>query len=341
MDSTLHKKANSVGVSQTVNWLGNLNKSLNTCKRRSLTLMVSLAMMIGTSSCTNSAIIISPLYNQLERRMLSGFKKMADFDRSQIDDFRELLANFHYWHRRNELPKYAILLKTLSNSIEKPGQTRYEDIRKWLERTEQFTQNIRQCHPVNYSNDIIRSLTKSQKQTIEQRRTQRFAGYRTRYNSESQEDRIRRRTENTIKWAARIGFDFTLAQEQMLLNTHRQQISLRKEYYVLSNEWNSRLYDIINEADSPELDSHMAEHLNNLWHLLENAHPKPWRQNRELWGRFGYDFVLSLTDEQREYASTWISKMSRTIESISQESVSVPILGSKRGCALNSRSGGA
>ncbi len=299
------------------------------CRKAGLIALLTVTLV----ACSNSSIIISPLYNRLDDQMRKAFENLGDFNKSQTNAVNLLLKNFHYWHRHTELPRYAALLNTVKDTVKVPGKTTQADVTGWLKTSESFTRAFRECHPVNYANDVIRTFTDDQLTDMHQSLITRRAKFRARYESETKEERIERRSANIIKWASRIGFDFTDEQTLLLNNTFAQQVSLRQEYFKLSDDWRTDLFLILEERDSPQLNSQMSTHLDKLWHLLERAHPEQWQANRDLWANFSLQFIKSLTPEQRAYATTWVGKMSNTLITVSNADTAKPRFGPLYGCA--------
>jgi len=292
------------------------------------------------SACSNSRFVIGPLYNRLDDQMRKEFNKLGDFNAEQKAAFEEVVGSFHVWHRQNELPKYASLLRVIATSVATPGQTTAEDIASWFEITEGHTKSIRQCHPVNYSFDLMRSLKDEQVDFIENRFKSERKKNRNRRADETKEERVERRHRNIDKWAGRIGLEFTANQRAMLRTTLGQQIRMRSKYYTLSDEWNRQFFNIARDQISPAYDVKMSEHLQRLWSLLENAHPEEWAANRAIWRTFALRFVTSMTDEQRAHSNQWLMKMANTLDTISKTKPSFnanndPVVG----CLVESRAG--
>jgi len=286
-----------------------------TLLRSALVILVALIV----SSCTNSKVIMGPLYNRLDDQMRGEFHKLAKWNDDQISHFESTVGTFHVWHRQQELPKYAALLNNIQASIRERGTTSAADVNNWLDTAETFSRNARLCHPVNFSYDLMQTLTDEQVNFIEKR----FANERkknfTRYLDATPEERRDRRVKNVVKWADRIGFDFNNTQKRMLTKAMTKQISLRRQYYALVDVWAKELFIIARKQEAPDYEHKMKTQVNKLWSLLEKAHNEEWQANRELWREFGYDFVKSLNYDQRIGASNWIKKMAKTINGIAKD----------------------
>ena len=88
----------------------------------------------------------------------------------------------------------------------------------------------------------------------------------------------------------------------------------------------------------------MGAHLDELWTMLETAHPDEWQRNRELWRDFAIRFVGSMTPAQRAAGSAWLAKMAETLEAVSRDEPSFvpgddPTIGCLVETALTGRDG--
>jgi len=284
--------------------------------------LLLVAILVG---CTNSKLIIGPFYNRLDDQMRKEFVQLADWNREQLADFEQSIGTFHVWHRQNELPQYAQMLTAVAESIRTPGSTSAEDIANWSANAEGFTKAFRQCHPINFLFPLMKSMTDAQIDGVREQWEERRKNNRERYFNRTADERLERRGKNVIKWAGRIGITMTERQVAELRSTMAKQISLRQQYYKLSDAWNDEFYAIAKSQEAPDYDTRMRTHLGKLWQLLESEHPEQWQQNRDLWRDYALRFVNSLTNNQRISASAWLSKMGRTLKLIAADKPSFTI----------------
>ena len=298
-------------------------RSLRRGSRRAALALALAALALG--ACTNSKLIVGPLYNRLDDRVRAQFEELGDFDERQTALFDAAVGTAHVWHRRSELPAYARLLGEIAASVAEPGRTTVDDVTRWARTIEAHAIAARECHPVNFSTGIMRTLTDAQVDGIERHLAEERAEYRERHASRTPEERVARRLRNLRKWAGRIGLDFTAEQNALLRGTLAGQTSLRREYRALSDRWNEELFRLARDRTAPDFDARMRAHLADFWTLLEREHPEPWRRNRELWRDAAYRFVASMTPEQREVTSAWLAKMGETLAAVARDEPSFDV----------------
>lgn len=274
------------------------------------------------TACTNSKLIISPLYNRLDDQMRSEFNKLGEFNQTQNDAFEQAVGTFHVWHRQVEMPKYADLLQEIAASIATSGATERDDVARWADTAERYSRHVRECHPVNYLFDMVQSLSDEQIDFIEKRFRSERKKNRERHASQTHEERIERRLKNIVKWLGRVGLDLTIAQRRIVREGLTQQVSLRDEYYELSNKWNRDLFTLARNQENPNYDEALAKHMSKLWTLLEDTHPQEWHSIRTLWRNTVYTLVGTFSKGQRAAISRWLNTMGQTVRAISKDTPS-------------------
>ena len=298
-------------------------------------ILACTALLLSLTACTNSKFVLSPIYNRLDDQMRGEFHKLAKWNEDQIAHFESRVGTFHVWHRQEELPKYASLINTIQASIRERGQSSKADVRQWVDQAETFTRNARVCHPVNFSYDLMRTLTDDQVNFIERRFARERKKNFSKYLDATPEERRQTRVDNVVKWAGRIGFDFNNTQKRMLNKAFAQQVSLRRQYYKLADAWARELFVIARKQEDPDYEKNMRAQVNKLWTLLEDAHGEDWQANRDLWREFGYEFVKSLSHDQRIDASNWLKKLAESINGISNDEPSFKLVKqSQYGCMV-------
>jgi len=278
-------------------------------------------VFILITSCSNSKLVLGPLYNRLDDQMRKEFNKLGRFNDEQKAEFELRLQTFHLWHRRLELPRYAALIKDVEVAISTPRTKTADEVKQWLATIEEFSVEARRCHPVNFSFELMKTATDEQVDYIERRFAREQGINRKKYDARSPEERIERRYDFVIKWTGRVGLDFTDEQKTLLKASLNEQISLRKEYWALSSAWNHAFFRIARDQQAATYDERMARQLDNLWTLLESNHQEQWQANRDMWAKFFLDFVNSMTTDQREWADAWLGKLANTFRDMSDDSV--------------------
>jgi|GEM_PF-711005 len=302
-----------------------VNTAKNTVTPNHSRTLAALIVLIAISGCSNSKLLLSPLYNRLDDQIRGEFHKLGDFNDDQVAAFEQRLGTFHVWHRQSELPQYAALLRDIVEPIKARETISLEQVGEWIETSEKHTQTLRACHPVNFSYELMQTLTDNELAFIQRRFASERRKNRKRYFDQTPEQRVERRHKNITKWVNRLDFEFTNSQDALLKETLEKQISLRKQYYKLSDRWNRKLFSYARNQSSPTYKKDMQAHVNSLWTLLENGYPGEWAANRRLWREFGHEFIGSLTGDQRRKVYIWLDKLADTLDSIAKDKPSFKV----------------
>lgn len=304
---------------------------------RKVTCLVLAALLI--TACTNSRLIISPLYNQLDDRIRSEYLELADFSDAQTTAFEQAVGTYHVWHRQSELPRYAVLMQEIADNIAAPGQTTVSDVQGWMDSVETYTQAARECHPVNYLFDMLQTLSDRQLDTMQARLQQEREERLERYSSRTPEERMDKRLQNVEKWAGRINLELTDIQRTALQDTLSRQISMHQQYYELNGAWREQFFTLVRDRQAPDFQARLSQHMSRMWTLVESSHPEAWQANRRLWRDSLENFAHSLTDEQRRTVSNWLNGMSDTLFSIAADEPSFEVSNDPAvGCLVDSSS---
>lgn len=283
---------------------------------RTLPLLLVASLLIG---CTNSRLLVAPLYNRLDNRIESRFEALADFSDRQLEEAERLIDTFHVWHRQSELPRYAAFLERMATTLERPEPFSIVEARTTLDTVRGFADRARHCYPVNFGASVVRSLSVSQLADMRAAVEADAAEDRERYREETAEERLEERVERFETAIGRTGVDLDASQRDRVRRLFTEQRSLGREWFALSKAWYDSLFEILADKRDPELARRLREHVIARFDALERRHPEHWKHNRALYERFAVDFVTSLSPEQRDTATAWMRGMADTLASIASD----------------------
>ena len=279
--------------------------------------VIAIAMVLLLQACSNSKLLVSVFYNRMDNKMLESTYELTSFDSEQKAVLRALTGTFHVWHRQSELPRYVSLMTDISQAVADADFSE-AGIQQWMDEAEEYSLDARKCLPINFSVDLMQTLTARQIGDIEEY----FAIDREedleRLASRTPEEQIQRRLRNVVKWAGRIDIDITPSQRAILLSAYKRQISLRTEYLALSDEWRQEFLRLVRSSANADFDEKMTAHISRLWGLLETNYPDQWQANRDMWKETTLRFAETMSDGQRRTLSRWLNGMSRTLTAVSR-----------------------
>ena len=309
----------------TVRRRGRRSDPIDPCRWWAVASIVSVLLVAG---CTNSKFIISPLYNRLDNTLRSQFTDLAEFDEEQLAAADVLIGTFHVWHRQNELTAYAALLDEVRTTIGRSGPSdgvTAKTIQAWFADAQALGDQVRQCHPINFSAELIASMSDSQISDMHRSILAERAEDRAEYGKRSAKERLERRAERFAKWAGRIGVTLNEQQKRLVNTMLEQQISMRKQYGASSDVWLQTLFNLFDERRDSDFKPRLRQHMQGFGTWLQQDYPEQWQRNREVWRSFALQFVESLTSAQRRAADDWMRKMADTLRAIAADKPSFQV----------------
>lgn len=301
-----------------------------------------VAAVLLLAACTNSKWLIGAFYDRADDKAMEAADEWIGFDPAQRDAFAAYVGTFHTWHRREELPRYAALMRDMTDGLSTWDQATPSDFQGWFDRIEERVEAVRACHPARYATPLARTLTDAQVARVERTWRDKRAENVKRSADRSRSDRIERRVDNIATWAGRLGVELDDDQIELLRDTFTQQISLQREYRTLSDDWNETLFALGDTRAEPDFDAALDAHIDNWFGMLGKAYPNEVQANRELWRDFAIRFEKTLSRRQRRDALRWIDKLADTLDAIARDTPDwLPADDPAYGCVVDSGGGAA
>ena len=305
-------------------------KTLSQLVYRYLLLILLILMSAG---CTNSKIVLSTIYNRVDNQIRSEFNKLGKFEDWQKEAFEKKLQTYHYWHRRQELPRYANLLNEISSTVKNKGSITQSQATSWNASLEGFVESAQGCYPAHFSADLMATLKPDQISFIERRFARERYKNRAKHDAKTRDQRMQERFDQIEKWSTLAGFQFTARQEALMLASMHKTKSLHSEYYKLTDRWNKTLFRTIRQKNNPQYERSIKQHLGTLFELVEKNNPEKLQHNRQVWRDFFIDFEASLTNQQRSWLTSYLKTLSKNLKSLSRSSVKFkPHTDASQGC---------
>jgi len=139
-------------------------------RRRKIGLGILLLLSMLVGSCTNSRLVLRPLYNSLDDQLQKQMLSYGEFDDAQKQAISGLLDHFHVWHRQSQLPHYAALSANVSESLRNRKTVSLETIQAWSRSFTQHASTLGRCSPVYLAGDVLATLDDQQVKELAQNR---------------------------------------------------------------------------------------------------------------------------------------------------------------------------
>lgn len=120
-----------------------------------------LALLLALGACSTTRLA----YNRAERLLAWWIDDYVELDAHQKARLHERFVEVHAWHRRHELPRYALWLDGLAGRVER-GAIEPAQFEAWTEDVAAFAETI-EPHSTAVFQEIARSLSEAQVDAIE------------------------------------------------------------------------------------------------------------------------------------------------------------------------------
>lgn len=269
-------------------------------------LLFSLVFLVGCSSTTF-------VYNRIDFLLPWYLESYVDLNREQKQDLKELLIPFYKWHREEELPKYATIIRDLESILDEKIELdsieaiTHEVEQSWFRLEDKM---ILWAIPMtrNLSNEQIAELL----QTMQTKTLQSEKKYLSRNLQTYQNDnykRIRKNLRRFIGGMNKDQLDLINAASKEMIRIDGQWINNRKA--LIEN-----LKVILKREDGWEL---ALENITHRDDVVANNYRETYSYNIEINQHLLIEILNSRTEKQDKKLRAQLSKYQKDIETLTQD----------------------
>ncbi|MEM6985350.1 MAG: DUF6279 family lipoprotein [Pseudomonadota bacterium] len=276
--------------------------------------LLAIGLVLTLVGCTNSKLLLSPLYNSLDNRIEKRVRAVVTLTREQNASVKTISDDFHLWHRWYELPRYAKLLADISKHLADNSATQ-ETVDGWFESATEARNRLFLCSPTAESAEVMASLTDTQVDQINEE-------LQSLDDDDDAFDDDDRGTEPHLRvrrYLSLMGFRMQPDQLDRLKAMFEATRAVRSEgpdWRTVRDEWNQRFVSLLEARNAPDFERQLHTYLEQ----RNDAFGSLRRERvRAMWREYTYKEIQLLSDSQRRHASRWLGKLSRTLSSMSRD----------------------
>lgn len=300
-------------------------------------LLAVLLPVVLLAACTNSRLVLRPLYNSLDNRIETTMLKYGEFSEQQSADISVLIDHFHVWHRQTQLSHYAALASTVADRLSLDEPITADMVSFWSRSIQEHGDTVGRCNPMYLSQDIIASLDDKQVADLQKNREEilfsrrqddsvDFEGGSAGESIEHEDDPTVAREKRRARNAKRIrryvelaGLEVTESQ----FDDYKKTLSQRKfpdtRFRVILREWDQKFFELMqhrNEADWPQI---LREYVDARRRAFSARWDDYRPHNTQLWEDYAVRTFNGLSPEQRTFVGNWLSKLAATLSSLAAD----------------------
>ena len=275
--------------------------------------LVVVPLMALLSGCA----MVRIAYNNAEPLVRYTAHDYFDLNERQNEQFRKRLLQFHDWHRTNELPLYAGLIKTAAQRVEK-GITR-EDV-AWAAAEIRARYRVLIIKAVDETAPILVTLSPAQMKELEKRLARANDKYAKEFLPADEDKRFRVQAKRLVgrfkDWTG------TLSGEQedrieRFVKAHMHTTQMRLEN---RRRWQREAVGLIRQVRTPK---ELAPRLADIFVQPANHRLPEYVQTLVAWESDLTELILdiygTLTPEQREHVLHRMQRYAEDFEALSAE----------------------
>jgi hypothetical protein len=280
------------------------------------TRLKTLALLIAISLAT-AACAVRVGYEFLDVAMMWSLDDYIDFDSQQRDDAKDVVKEFHQWHRINALPDYAVQLDALASDLEKPVSI--DTMRYYSELIFTAWQEVMQALALP-SAKILADVTPAQIREMQLIMEAKDQDDRNDLKSEPLSKLYHERYEFMDKAASRLTGKLN-DQQRILIRRWATSLQDTRQMSVDNRSaWRERFIAIISEHASVDV---MAQQLSQLYtqpyQFWSNSYEQSMDYNRERTLKLVTELANSMTDKQRAHAIKRLRGVAEDFRALSRE----------------------
>ncbi len=255
---------------------------------------------IVISACAPNNLSIRLAYSRLDNSIHKSFNEYATFDDEQRAWIRSAASEYQKWHRKSELPQYAILFNETASMLETTQPASNNDVARIFHSLESFSRRSFVRSPFSHSVPFLGKLTDEQVHQIDSS----FAK-----QNERQLDHIRKhsvlsdnseRIDNMVRTLSRIGLKLNSDQRSISDRGLKQYVGNREDRVFAWQIWQDEFIRLLGIRNQPGVEALMQKHINQYQLQMELRYPERSTKNREIAIATIAQLLNSLTGIQRE-----------------------------------------
>jgi len=299
--------------------------------------IIFLSIFIG--SCTNSKLVLRPLYNSLDNRFEKRFLAYTEFDKKQTSTIRKLVDHFHVWHRQTQLPLYALFLEEVVSKMQASEVTE-TDVKRWSSLIKDYRSNLGSCSPFYGSAAVLATLDQQQIDSILTHRKEQIKRWEDDDDDSTEADpdgvlakSVDKRVKQISRYLSLIGLNLNSEQKADLgatMNATQQfDVPMREHIKKLDDE----LFSLLDQREESNWEETLIDYINHRRKTISNLRNEERVYRTAEWEAYAVRAFSSLDNEQQRQVRRYLAGLASTLHALSTDQPSAKDLkGSEYRC---------
>lgn len=292
---------------------------------KSSALWCIILFSIFIASCTNSKLVLRPLYNSLDDRIEKRFLEYTDFDKNQTANIKNLVDYYHVWHRQTQLPLYALFLEEVVSKMQSSAITE-TDVNRWSKIIKDYRSKLGSCSPFYGSAAVLATLNQQQVDSIVNFRKEQIKRWEDDDDDSTEADpegvlakSVNKRVNQVSRYLSLIGLNLNSEQKDDLratMNaTQRFDIPIREDIKKLDDE----LFSKLNQRKESNWEEVLVDYINHRRKTISNLRNEERVFRGAAWEAYALRAFKSLDKEQRQKVTRYLEGLAATMHALSTD----------------------
>ena len=272
---------------------------------------VALAALLG------GCAMVRVTYDNAEPLVRYTARDYFDLNEKQNDQFRKRLLRFHDWHRANELPHYARLLRTAAQRGEK-GITREDEA--WAAAQMRARYRVLIVKTVDEASPILVMLSPAQIKELEKRLAKANEKFEREFLPAGEDKRSRAQAKRLLKRFKDWTGTLSDRQEERIERFVKAQMHTAQMRFENRRRWQREAVALLRQVRTPE---ELAARLADIFVQPANHRPPEYVRALAAWESDLTDLILdierTLAPEQRAHFLRRMGRYAEDFEALSAE----------------------
>ena len=281
--------------------------------------ILSLVCCTLVISCTNSKLVLRPLYNSLDDRMGEDLLEYTALTPENRQEIRDLIDHFHVWHRKTQLPTYMPLIWEVVGRLRNPEDVDSELVAKWSRQLRGFTETIGKCNPFYLASDMIAGFSDEQVAEVKLERITSRNDWRERRQKRraarttTREERVDESVRKVRRYVGLAGLKLTDAQADDIRTTMLGRKRLERRFGILIDELDDEFFALVDKRKEPGWEQALTDHIDGRRQRFADWSIERFNYNRQLWEDYAVRLINGFSERQRLFVADWLGGLARTI----------------------------
>ena len=278
-----------------------------------------VVLCLFSVACTNSKLVLRPLYNSLDDRFEDPIFEHADFDESQTREIEELMDHFHVWHRKTQMDGYARLLEDIVRQLRASDDVSADDVERWGEAFSGYRATLASCNPFYASANIIASLSDKQVIDIREHREKEREARRARRAEDDDEEDKAEHVKQTKRYLGLIGLDLNQQQLDDFSDTMDATLQPETPMGPLREKLDTEMYALLEKRADPNWEQMLIKYIDDRRQAFADRRKATREHNRELWTAYALRTLQNLESEQKKVAADYLDGLAATTKALAAD----------------------